>query len=199
MSIIVWAHARGRRYPAMHNSSLKMIGAVLFVIVAFAILFGSIHTTDVDANLLPMIPATRQAAPDFTVRDAHTGKVVRMDDITGKTPIVMSFWATWCGPCRQELPELQKMSQRYAGRVAFYAISSDDPPKKAARFADKMGYTFPILSDTTHLMAEHYGASDLPHLIIIDRGRYVRAVSSGYGPDMPRLLGNTLDTILSGA
>jgi len=178
----------------------KMLGAVAFLIFAFAVLFVSMQATKMASNDLPLIPVGADSLErDVPLADSHTGRKLHLSDITGKTPVVMSFWATWCAPCRMELPEIQELSQRYKGRVAFYAISSSDPPHLAAKFFDKQGFTFPVLSDPGYTAAHAYEARTLPQVVVIDSTRHVRVLSAGYSPETSKLLAGALDRILAGA
>ncbi len=120
-----------------------------------------------------------------------------MGEAAQRSPVVLDFWATWCGPCRAELPHLQKLSQKYQGQVAFYGINSSDPPNMTAAFARQNGLTFPMLSDTDHHVAFLYGADSIPLLVVIDTQGKVRAVTDGYSENVEAELSQTLNALLA--
>ena len=110
---------------------------------------------------LPRIPA-----PDFTVYDAE-GIAVKLSDYFGK-PIVLNFWASWCGPCKMEMPEIQKFYDKYGQEIHFLLVSVDDSLDAAKSFISDSGYTFPVYFDTTSVGAYTYGASSIPLTFFID-------------------------------
>lgn len=176
----------------------KLLFAILLVVGAFGALFASVRYAGI-ADTPPGLIADAQAkpAPPFTVNNAATGQPFSLTAAAKSGPLVLDFWATWCGPCRAELPHLQALSQKYQGRVAFYGINSSDPPKVAAGFAHKNRLTFPMLSDTDHQVAFQYGADSLPLLIVIGADGKVRAVTDGYSENVESELSKTLDALLA--
>jgi len=113
----------------------------------------------------PRIPA-----PDFTVYDA-AGNAVKLSDYFGK-PIILNFWASWCGPCKMEMPDFNKKSQELDGDVQFLMINMTDGGREtvetASGFIEEQGYTFPVFFDTTSEAAYTYGAYSLPTTFFID-------------------------------
>ena len=104
------------------------------------------------------------AAPDFTVYDA-SGNPVKLSDYFGK-PIVLNFWASWCGPCQMEMPDFQEKYEALDGQVQFLMINMTDGSREtvtsASEFIKKQGYTFPVLYDTETDAAAAYSANSLP-------------------------------------
>ncbi len=183
----------------VNENKRQVVIASFFVATAFGILAASVRTTkiadDAGPNAIPRSEAKK--APDFSLPDARTGALVHLADATRETPVVFTFWATWCGPCRMELPHLQKLSQKYQGKVKFYGINSSDDAKRAAEFADQNGYTFGMLSDARHQAYSDYGVSAFPTLFVVDRSGLVRFTSDGYSDDTEGELRSTLDKLLS--
>jgi cytochrome c biogenesis protein CcmG/thiol:disulfide interchange protein DsbE len=177
----------------------KLLLAVLLVVAAFGGLFLSVHRAGIadEAGAGLISASTAKTAPPFAITNAATGKPFVLQDAVKQNPIVLDFWATWCGPCRAELPHLQKLSQKYQGQVTFYGVNSSDTPQATTKFARQSGLTFPMLSDTDHHVAFLYGADSIPLLIVIDTHGKVRAVTDGYSENVEAELSKTLDTLLA--
>ena len=135
-----------------------------------------------------------QRAPDFTLPTSDG--VFRLSDARGEI-VVVNFWATWCGPCRLEMPEFQALhatrGQAEGIRVVGVNFTSADVREAAVQFAAEMGLTFTIAFDESGAVSEHYGVHSLPATFFIDRDGIVR--SRSYGP----VLGERLDAALADA
>ena len=109
-------------------------------------------------------------APDFTVLDM-AGNEVHLSDCFGK-PIILNFWATWCGPCKSELPAFNNMYEKYKNDVHFLFINLTDGSRETidgvTQFMEDEGYTFPVYFDTTMEAATKYGAYSIPTTFLID-------------------------------
>jgi len=114
------------------------------------------HPTDPAENI----------APDFTMLDMD-GNEVTLASFFGK-PIILNFWASWCGPCKMEMPEIQAFYEEYGGEIHFILVSLDDSPDTAKAFIEDEGYTFPVYFDNTSMGAYTYGASSIPLTYFID-------------------------------
>ncbi len=103
-------------------------------------------------------------APDFTVY-TESGEEVKLSDFKGK-PIVINFWATWCGYCKQEMPAFDKIAAEYSDRVVFMMINvtdgSSETLEKASAYIEENGFTFPVYYDTDLSATNTYGAYSLP-------------------------------------
>jgi len=113
---------------------------------------------------------------DFTVTDAN-GKAVRLSDLRGK-PVVLNFWASWCPPCRQEMPEFDSAHRELGGEIQFMMVDLTDGAretvKTATQFVRDQGYGFPVYFDTKGEAAGAYGITGIPATFFIDgQGRVV--------------------------
>lgn len=120
-------------------------------------------------------------APSFTVYDAE-GNAVTLDSLKGK-PIVLNFWASWCGPCKSEMPDFEKVYAEYGDRVTFAMVNMTDGQRetqeKAQAHIDKEGFTFPVYFDLNQDAANTYGVSAIPTTYVIDADGNLVAYASG--------------------
>ena len=129
------------------------------------------------ASVEAIAPAA--AAPDFTLRTMN-GPNLRLAEQRGRV-VMVNFWATWCGPCRQEMPHLNRLYEKYrASGFVLLGVNVDDDTGKAAEVATKLGLTFPVLLDTEKSVSKLYDVSTMPSTMIIDRNGQVRYVHRGY-------------------
>ena len=123
--------------------------------------------------------APQSPAPDFTLR-ALAGPNLKLAEQRGRV-VLVNFWATWCGPCREELPQLAKLHDKYrASGLVLLGVNVDDDPRKAAELAAKLGLRFPVLLDTDKQVSRRYDMSAMPATFLIDRDGLVRHVHRGY-------------------
>ena len=128
-------------------------------------------------------------APTFFVRDLQEKSFFFSDTLKVGNPIVLSFFATWCVPCRAEMPELDTLSQSYKD-VNFYLINVSgltqgntkmkEDPEKVKMMVDKLGVNLKVLMDKYGKVAENYGVKSLPRLVLIDQKRKVHYIHDGY-------------------
>ena len=110
-----------------------------------------------------------QLAPDFTVYDKD-GSTVNLSDFRGK-PVVLNFWASWCGPCRKELPDFDAASQELAGEVQFLMVNMTggrETKEQAEALIRQEGYSFPVYYDLDQDAAITYGVNSLPTTLFLD-------------------------------
>ena len=122
----------------------------------------------------PMTPA-----PDFTLRTLE-GKNLRLKEQRGQV-VLVNFWATWCAPCRQEMPKLNALYEKYKGSgFVLLGVNVDDDARNAASVAAKLGVKFPVLFDTDKNVSKLYELNSMPSTVLIDRDGKVRYVHRGY-------------------
>jgi len=120
-------------------------------------------------------------APDFALKSS-TGENLRLSEYRGDI-VMINFWATWCGPCRQEMPLLDELYTRYA-RVGFnlLGVNIDDDSRRAMQMIEELGVTFPVLFDARKEVSKLYEVEAMPVTILVDREGNVRHVHHGYKP-----------------
>ena len=153
-----------RRPARARVGSLRAIACAVFAVVA-----GTASSA--------IAPAT--AAPDFTLH-AMGGPNLRLKEQRGRV-VMVNFWATWCGPCRQEMPQLNRLYEKYkSSGFVLLGVNVDDDVAKATEVAGKLGVTFPVLLDTEKTVSKLYDLNTMPSTVIIDREGKVRYVHRGY-------------------
>jgi peroxiredoxin len=120
-------------------------------------------------------------APDFTL-NGQGGKAVALDQFKGQV-VMLNFWASWCGPCRQEFPLLDDIYKKY-GKLGFTMIGVNvEPDSNAANaWLKQTPVSFPILYDTDSKVSKLYGVAGMPSTVIVDRKGTVRMIHRGYEP-----------------
>lgn len=115
---------------------------------------------------------------DFTLNDL-SGSPVSLSDFKG-TVVFLNFWAIWCGPCRSEIPSMQKLYEEMLDEgFVFLAVNIGESKEDVSAFAEKAGITFPVLLDTTREVAKTYGASGIPMTWIIDTNGFIVGAAQG--------------------
>jgi thiol-disulfide isomerase/thioredoxin len=135
------------------------------------------------ATLIAFLSATvlgqKLAAPQFELRDVN-GRIVRLSDYRGKV-VVINFWATWCPPCRAEMPELVRLQREHA-KQGLQIIGITYPPEnkdRVRRFARSLKVNYPIILGTRQIKARFSSDETLPLTIVIDRDGKVTDIISG--------------------
>jgi cytochrome c biogenesis protein CcmG/thiol:disulfide interchange protein DsbE len=127
-------------------------------------------------------PLLRQVAPDSEVK-LQSGPSWKPANASGKV-LVIDFWATWCGPCKDSFPKLDAIYKKHGGRgLEVVGINEDEDPKGIPSFVQQTGATFPIALDPDGNMATTYNVGTMPSEFVLDRHGVVRYVHSGYHPE----------------
>jgi cytochrome c biogenesis protein CcmG/thiol:disulfide interchange protein DsbE len=136
-------------------------------------------------------PAIGYPAPEFTLTTL-SGEEFKLSSLRG-TPVVLNFWATWCPPCRAELPELKAAGERYTGQVAVIGVNQVETAATVAKSARELGLTFPVPLDQSGAVSRLYRVRSLPTTFFIDRDGVIRQIQSG--PLTEAVLAQLLRTI----
>ena len=150
----------------MKGLRTTLLGAILVIFTASSIAASSLEG---------------QSAPDFVLKSA-TGENLRLSEYRGDV-VMINFWATWCGPCRQEMPLLDDLYGRYQ-RVGFnlLGVNIDDDSRRAMQMVKELGVNFPVLFDESKEVSKLYQVEAMPVTVLVDREGTVRHVHHGYKP-----------------
>ena len=143
-----------------------------------------------------MAPHTGFLAPEISLLDTH-GNEIKLTELRGR-PVIVNFWATWCPPCRAEMPAMQRVEMDYADEeVIILAVNStnQDSLPAVTQFIDEFGISFPVVLDTQGIAANTYQVSSLPTTFFIERDGMISDVVIG-GPMAEALLKSRIDRML---
>ena len=168
------------------KTTLIVLALALAVFLMGASVLYKTLTESIDADQLATeateeTEAELMQAPDFTVYDID-GNEVKLSDFFGK-PIVVNFWASWCGPCKMEMPDFNEKYLEIGNEVTFLMVNMTDGSREtvdiASAFIAEQGYTFPVYYDTASSAASTYGVYSLPTTFFIDADGHAIAQATG--------------------
>ncbi|KZY29080.1 redoxin [Oleiphilus sp. HI0068] len=121
------------------------------------------------------------AAPDFTLK-SNQGSNIRLEELKGEV-VMLNFWASWCGPCRQEMPLMNDIFAKYEDLgFTILAVNVDEDSADADRFLKAVPVDFPVVYDSTSKVSEMYEVDAMPTTVMIDRDGNKRFLHRGYKP-----------------
>ncbi len=129
-----------------------------------------------------LLAATVQgAAPDFTLKSL-SGENFKLSELRGEV-VMVNFWASWCGPCRQEMPLLEQLYKRYQPMgFTILGINVEEDTGAAKKVLQELPVSFPILFDQENKISERYQVSAMPSTFLLDRDGKLRYLHKGYQP-----------------
>ena len=131
------------------------------------------------ANVVAAAVLTSGPAPDFTLHSV-AGPNLRLQEQRGQV-VMLNFWASWCGPCRQEMPQLDRLYEKYhAAGFQLLGVNVDEDVHNATGVSSKLGLHFPVLLDTEKRVSRLYDLNTMPSTVLIDRDGRVRYIHRGY-------------------
>jgi thiol-disulfide isomerase/thioredoxin len=179
--------------PATTLASARKAGLVFCGLAMAALASQTIWVATHIDRVRPM--SIGDNAPSFDVSTVDgAGKLIgrwKLSEAAGK-PVLIDFWATWCGPCREAMPTIATVTRAYAGRIEVIGINIDNPQLAAKFFAENQ-LPMRLAFDDAHV-AEVFGVTSIPHLVLLDQTGHVRAVWRG-GADESRMR-QAIDSLL---
>ena len=157
------------------NSGLWILVVGFVVMMVFGLSAYRFLSGHYEKEPTQSVEAERIEAPDFMVYD-NDGKTVRLSDFKGK-PVVLNFWASWCGPCRKEMPDFQELYEVYGDDVTFMMINMTDGKREtldlAREFVANQELNLPIYFDLDYDVMSTYGVRSLPTTYVLDEEGYL--------------------------
>ena len=124
---------------------------------------------------------TESAAPDFTLK-SNAGENLKLSEFRGDV-VMINFWASWCGPCRQEMPLLDELYNNYKPLgFTILGVNVEEDPGKANALLKDIPVSFPVLFDTQNTVSRLYNVVAMPSTVLVDRDGKVRYLHRGYKP-----------------
>lgn len=162
------------------STLLRKSGSVVLMVIG--ILLIAVFGFDLKINLpgsepVTVAPQVDSLAPNFSLKDLN-GNVISLTDLRGKN-VVLNFWATWCGPCRLEMPSLQARQQQHQEDLVVLAVNFDEPEEVVQAFKAELGLSFPIVLDPGAIVQDVYSIRAYPTTYFIDREGVIRNVRIG--------------------
>ncbi len=171
---------RPKRFDKVTLMPLKVIFALVFTSFALGAEPGWTQSK-INFKAIPILQPMKEAAPtpDFSLTDPE-GKKISIKDFRGKT-VFLNFWATWCEPCREEMPAMEKLYQEHKNNnFVVLAVNVKDRKQEALAFVKELKLTYPIVFDPNAEVASVYGAWGLPTTYLI--GPKGEGLARGWGP-----------------
>ena len=173
-------HPRFRPIPAL--------GLVLFVAFSVWITWRAKTLEHAGAGGFEAQKLVNKPAPDFAL-ESLSGQRFQLSSFKGNRPVIISFWASWCAPCRLEMPVLRKFYNANRGRdFEILAISIDGDRTAAESFAREQNLPFPILLDSSQSAAKAYRVDGIPMLFVVDKNGVVGHYHQGLDPNIESVL-----------
>jgi peroxiredoxin len=156
--------------------SMKNFKLIIFFYLIIAVAIAAINCTSAGDQL----PVTGGVAPDFTLVNLDGG-AVSLSDYRG-SPVMLNFWASWCGPCRSEMPFIQGVFEEVkwkAVNLVIIAVNLGESSMVARDFMEENGYTFPVLLDRTGEVGDTYNTRSIPTTFFIDESGIIKYIDIG--------------------
>ena len=147
-------------------------------------------------NLGVLAAEVGEKAPSFALVSLTRNETVSLDDFKGKV-VILDFWASWCGPCIQEMPALDKLAQKYQMLgVQVWGVNVENDSKAALAYLNKVPVGFPVLFDVDNSVSKAFQVEAMPTTVIIDKNGAVRSVHRGYQPGYEKKYENDIKGLL---
>lgn len=163
--------------PRRSRAALLFLAIILTGLITVTGCYSSFKPASSEGNLPPS-PNIGHPAPDFTLTDLE-GNRVRLSDYRGKA-VFLNFWATWCPACREEMPDIEAVYQKYKDKDAIIiGIDIMESKAEVLSFVQENGYSWPFVLDTTGEVANRYRVTALPTSFFLDGEGIIRTINIG--------------------
>ncbi len=149
---------------------MKNLKRILLVLIVFVVFASASYADNI-----------KGVAPDFTLK-SRSGENIKLSELRGEV-VMINFWASWCAPCRQEMPLLEELYKKYSDLgFTLLAVNVEEDSSKADILLRDIPVTFPVLFDNTNKVTKLYKVVAMPSTIIVDRDGNMRYLHRGYLP-----------------
>ena len=126
---------------------------------------------------------TSAVAPDFTLK-SNSGTNIKLSEFRGEV-VLINFWASWCGPCRQEMPVLDELHRQYkALGFTVLGVNVEEDSSAARKLLEEVQISFPVLFDNNSVVSKQYDVIAMPSTVLVDRNGNMRYIHKGYKPGL---------------
>ncbi len=155
------------------NRTVLAVGALIALAVIGVLFLGlGKNPNQIESPLLGRV------APSFALREVGTGQTIGLEQFRGK-PVIINFWATWCGPCYEEHPVLVANARNLGSSVQFVGVVFQDTEEKIQRFLNERGSSYPTVIDEAGKTAIAYGVGGVPETFFLDASGKIVAKHDG--------------------
>ena len=146
----------------------------------------------------PPHPLLGQVAPSFQTEDL-AGHPIDLQKYLGKNVILLDFWATWCGPCVQAMPEVDAVAKKFADKgLVFYGVNAGEDVATIKDFLEKSKLEVPVAMDTKNEILQSYGVEGIPQTVLIGKDGKVQVVHVGFSGELGKMLTSEIEALLAG-
>jgi len=171
------------------RKTLWIVAGILFAIATLAINYEvKVRLYNQGGKVTELGPLKLgQPVPDFTLNDL-SNRPVTLSSYRGQKVVLLDFWATWCGPCRMAMPDLQKLADKFATNgLEILSVNQGEPADQVSAFIQRRKYTFHVVLDLKGEVGDTYGVQGIPTLVLVDKKGDVQWIRVGYSPDETEL------------
>ncbi|MCH8011310.1 MAG: TlpA family protein disulfide reductase [Candidatus Marinimicrobia bacterium] len=155
---------------------------VVILLIAGTIFSNVVSSTKSKSNYPSTTEENAPTAPDFSLLNTEE-ELVNLSDFKGKV-IILNFWATWCGPCKMEIPGFVKLQKKYKDDLVIIGISLDQRGENVVLpFIERFGINYPILYGDSKVIRDYGGIQGIPTTFVIDRNLVIQRKYIGYRSD----------------
>lgn len=187
--------SNGGNVPSLSGSGEDLVAAAIRSSRPDAVASGASYQPE-RTTKAPPAPSSSAQSPAVSLR-MMDGKTVDLNSYRGRKAVVLDFWATWCGPCKQSMPVVSQVAQSYRARgVEFFAVNMAEDSAQVQKFIQDNGLGLAVALDADGRLARSFGVDGIPHLVVIGKDGTVKGTHTGADPRLGESLMRDLETAI---